>query len=136
MTGVYPSDVDSYCNSTVWDGSEPTWATRLTDAGYYCWATGKLDLNSDFSSGFQEVETRNGHYDNPDITSLFRNPLCYRMDERPDVDGRSRDNFHHDATLTDHAVDFLANESAGLGQPWLVWVGMSQPHPRFVAHES
>jgi choline-sulfatase len=135
MTGVYPSDVGSYCNSTVWDGSEPTWATRLSEAGTYCWATGKFDLNPDFSSGFHEVETRNGHYDNPDITSLFRNPPCYRMDERPDVDGRSRENDHHDAILTDHVVQFLKNESSSMSEPWLCWVGMSQPHPRFVARE-
>ena len=60
MTGMYPSDEGSYCNSTVYDGSHPTWAQRLSDDGYECWATGKFDLNSDFPTGFREVETRNG----------------------------------------------------------------------------
>ena len=40
MTGVYPSDVGSYCNATVWDGSQPTWGTLLREAGYETWATG------------------------------------------------------------------------------------------------
>jgi choline-sulfatase len=130
---MYPSDVGSYCNSTVYDGSHPTWAHRLTDGGYHCWATGKFDLNSDFPTGFHEVETRNGHYDNPDITSLFRNPLCYRMDERPDVDGRPRDERHHDEQLTQHTLDFLDGGASSLDKPWACWLGMSQPHPRFVA---
>ena len=133
MTGMYPSDEGSFCNSTVYDGSHPTWAQRLSDGGYECWATGKFDLNSDFPTGFREVETRNGHYDNPDITSLFRNPLCYRMDERPDVDGRPRDERHHDHQLTQHTLEFLGNETPELDKPWICWLGMSQPHPRFVA---
>ncbi len=133
MTGMYPSDVGSYCNSTVYDGSVPTWAQRLSKGGYDCWATGKFDMNSDFPSGFKEVETRNGHYDNPDITSLFRNPLCYRMDERPDVDGWPRDERHHDEQLTQHTLTFLETEASGSDKPWVCWLGMSQPHPKFVA---
>ncbi|MBK34919.1 MAG: hypothetical protein CME26_05240 [Gemmatimonadetes bacterium] len=109
------------------------WARYLTDAGYHCWATGRFDLNSDVPTGFHEVETRNGHFDNPDITSLFRNPLCYRMDERPDVDGRPRDERHHDEQLTNHTLSYLEHEAPSLGKPWLCWLGMSQPHPRFVA---
>ena len=67
MTGMYPSDCGSFCNSTVWDGSHPTWGTRLSNAGYDCRATGKMDLNLDFDMGFQETDTRNGHCRNPDI---------------------------------------------------------------------
>ncbi|HYM12250.1 MAG TPA: sulfatase-like hydrolase/transferase [Bryobacterales bacterium] len=46
MTGMYPSDVGSYCNSTPFDGRVPTWGNRLRAAGYDCWATGKLDLEA------------------------------------------------------------------------------------------
>src|ERR1051325_4943035 len=44
MTGKFASDVGSYCNSTPFDGHEASWGNRLRDAGYYCWATGKMDL--------------------------------------------------------------------------------------------
>ena len=56
MTGMYPSDVGSYCNSTVWDGSHPTWGTRLGQAGYDCRATGKFDLHDDYPRGFKEID--------------------------------------------------------------------------------
>jgi choline-sulfatase len=76
MTGMYPSDVGSYCNSTVWDGSHPTWGTRLNKAGYDCRATGKFDLHDDYERGFNEINVSNGHCTKPDITSLFRSPPC------------------------------------------------------------
>ena len=56
MTGMYSSDVGSYCNSTPWDGSHPTWGTRLSRNGYQCHATGKFDLN-EFERGFIRAET-------------------------------------------------------------------------------
>ena len=87
MTGMYASDCNSFCNSTVWDGSHPVWGIGLTEAGYDCRAIGKMDLNDDFDTGFQEVNTSHGHRHNPDITSLFRRPPCYRVGERPGVDG-------------------------------------------------
>lgn len=133
MTGMYPSDVGSYCNSTVWDGSHPTWGKRLTDSGYACHATGKFDLNLDCDSGFVEKEVKNGHSRNPDITSLFRNPLCYRIGERLGVDGRLRDERHRDSHLTQNALDFIRNERPRIDGPWTFFLGLSQPHPKFVA---
>src|SRR5438552_9343829 len=32
VSGVYPSDCNSFCNSTAWDGSLPTWPGLLRDA--------------------------------------------------------------------------------------------------------
>ena len=74
MTGMFPSDVASYCNSTPFDGRVPTWGNRLRDRGYHCWATGKLDLVAGKDYGFQEVRTSHEHSSSPDITSLFRRP--------------------------------------------------------------
>jgi choline-sulfatase len=135
MTGLYAHETNSFCNSTVWDGSQPTWGTRLHNAGYDCYATGKLDLNEDFDLGFKETDTKNGHHTNPDITSLFRNPLIYRADERSQVDGSPRAARHHDADLAGTAVDFIDNTSATLDRPWAYYVGFSLPHPRFSALE-
>ena len=133
MTGMYASDCRSYCNSTVWDGSHPTWSKRLQDAGYYCWATGKLDLNDDFDMGFVHVETSNGHYSKPDITSLFRRPCVYRFNERPQINGEARDSRHKDAKRTQNAVNFIKNETGDLKQPWVCYTGLTQPHPDFRA---
>jgi choline-sulfatase len=136
MTGMYPSDVGSYCNSTVWDGSHPTWGTRLNKAGYDCRATGKFDLNDDFDSGFVEINVKNGHCTRPDITSLFRSPPCYRIGERIAVDGQPRQNPHGDADKTRVALDFILGESGDIDAPWLFWLGLSQPHPQFTAMQA
>jgi choline-sulfatase len=133
MTGMYPSDVGSYCNSTAWDGSHPTWGTRLTESGYTCHATGKFDLNLDFERGFIEKDVRNGHCRNPDITSLFRNPLCYRFNERDNVNGRPRNKRHGDSARTQNCLDFMQNDRTGIDGPWLYYLGLSQPHPKFNA---
>jgi arylsulfatase A-like enzyme len=117
MTGMYPSDVGSYCNSVVYDGSHPTWGKRLKDSGYVNHATGKFDLNPDFDLGFVEKDVRNGHYSNPDITSLFRSPLCFRIGERPGVDGKPRDSRHRDHAKTQNALEFIRKDRAGIDGP-------------------
>ena len=133
MTGMYASDCNSFCNSTVWDGSHPVWGTILTEAGYDCRATGKMDLNDDFDTGFLEMKTGHGHRRNPDITSLFRRPLCYRVDERPGVDGSARERRHGDYSLAERAISFIRSESPGMDQPWAFYVGFHMPHPSFTA---
>src|SRR5215469_1272964 len=87
MTGRFASDVDSYGNTTVFQGGVPTWGNYLRDAGYTCRATGKLDLAANKDLGFEEVQINHGHFVRPDITELFRRPMCYRIDERELVDG-------------------------------------------------
>jgi choline-sulfatase len=90
ISGMYASDCGSYCNSTVWDGRHRSWAAVLREAGYHCWASGKHDLDPAFDLGFEDVEVRHGHVGHPDITSLFRRPVGYRMGEREMVNGRAR----------------------------------------------
>ena len=133
MTGMYASDCESYCNSTPWAGKHPTWGTLMSEAGYASYATGKFDLHDDYERGFIETDVKNGHCKTPDITSLFRNPMCYRHNERPGVDGRPRDDRHGDEKRTQTAIDFLENEADSVGKPWIHWVGWGQPHPKFVA---
>ncbi len=133
MTGMFPSDVGSYCNSTHFDGRVPTWGNRLRDAGYHCWATGKLDLASGKDYGFREVHTANGHAEHPDITSLFRAPLCFRVDERRQIDGKFQERVHPDDARVKYALDFLRNEAPRQQNPWAAYVGLTLPHPSFVA---
>lgn len=131
MTGMYASDCNSFCNSTVWDGSHPVWGTYLRDAGYQTVAMGKLDLHDAYGTGFREIETSHGHQYSPDITSLFRRPVGYRVNERPYVDGAPRDERHRDARIADMASSFI--RSAGYGQPLALYTGFLMPHPRFIA---
>ncbi|MFC2076149.1 sulfatase-like hydrolase/transferase [candidate division KSB1 bacterium] len=133
LTGMFPSDSDSFCNSTLWNGKYPTWGTRLRDVGYNCRAVGKMDIDPSFDTGFQEIDTDHYHATNPDITTLFRRPAGYRVNERPGVEGRFRTEPHHDAVVTDNALDFLKNDVPGLNNPWAIWIGLLQPLSGFNA---
>ncbi len=136
MTGMYASDSGSYCNSTVWDGSYPIWGSYLQDNGYFTRAYGKLDLDDTKDTGFDEIKTNHPHKHNPDITSLFRNPLCYRMKERPGVMGKARHGYHKtDFDITNEAVNFIQKESHEIAKPWVLYLGYYQPHPPFEAKE-
>ena len=133
MTGMFPSDVKSYCNSTPFDGHSPTWGNRLQDAGYDCWATGKMDLCRSHDLGFQEFETTHEHWTKPDITSLFRSPLCWRAQERGFVNGSFNAGEHPDAGRARNGVAFLRKQNGGGQKPWCAWVGFTAPHPVFKA---
>ena len=133
MSGLYPHETNSFCNSTVWDGSHPTWGTRLRNAGYHTEATGKFDLNPDQEIGFEEHATNHGHHSGPDITSLFRSPVAYRTGERGVVNGRPRDTDHADKSRAANCVEFLRDKAPKLDKPWCYYVGFTAPHPAFVA---
>lgn len=133
MTGMYASDVNSFCNATVWDGSHPTWVKRLKDAGYYTWGTGKMDLNDKYDIGLIAGEVKNGHAHKPDITALFRRPVAYRVGERENVKGEPRDERNSDNEDAEKALHFISNESKEKNQPWAIYVGFHEPHPKFRA---
>jgi len=131
FTGMFPSDVDSWCNSTPFKGDRPTWGHRLREAGYYTMATGKLDLTSNGDLGFEEVDTTHGHEVGPDVTSLFRRPLCYRVDERPGIDGGILNAEHEDTRTVRNAQSFLRGKAPSLSQPWAMFIGLVGPLPGF-----
>ncbi len=136
MTGRFASDVGSYCNSTPFDGRVPTWANYLRDTGYYCWATGKLDMTPHKDFGFKEVNTEHGHFSQPDITSLFRRPICFRVDERPMVDGGPGEGGRrHDEQVIEAGLNFLRTEAGQVGKPWAMYLGMIRPHPPYLAQQ-
>ncbi|MGH9663696.1 MAG: sulfatase-like hydrolase/transferase [Bryobacteraceae bacterium] len=135
MTGQFASDVGSYCNSTPFDGRTPSWGNRLRDAGYHCWATGKLDLTLGKDYGFEEVETAHGHSQHPDITSLFRAPVCFRANERQAVNGVFKDHSEKDNDVASRTLDFLRDRAPKLGKPWVAYAGFHLPHPNWVAQE-
>lgn len=135
MTGRFASDVGSYGNTTVFDGRVRTWGNDLRDAGYTCWATGKMDLTAGKDLGFSEVKTGHGHSQHPDITELFRRPMCYRIDERQLVDGRVGERGAHDKELLASAIKFIRTQSSTPAKPWVAYVGVTFPHPEFEAPE-
>jgi choline-sulfatase len=129
---MFPSDVGSWCNATVIKQGVPTWGSRLHDAGYYCFATGKMDLAGKGTTGFDEVDTKHSHATSPDITSFFRRPTCFRPDNRDRVEGVLDDRPHGDERVLRQALSFLHDRVPKLSQPWAMWVGFTAPLPYFV----
>jgi choline-sulfatase len=133
MTGRFASDVGSYGNATPFDGRVPTWGTYLEREGYSCWATGKMDLTGAADLGFEQVNTNHGHYERPDITELFRRPMCYRLDERKQVDGKVEERGRHDQEVLESGLRFLRTRAKSTGKPWAAYLGFIMPHPPFGA---
>jgi choline-sulfatase len=133
ITGRFASDVGSYGNSTPFDGRVPTWGNYLQQAGYFCWATGKMDLTPKADLGFKQEHTSHGHFVNPDITSLFRRPMCYRVGERRQVDGKVEERGKHDQAVLEAGLEFLRTEAKSAGKPWVAYLGFIMPHPPFGA---
>jgi choline-sulfatase len=132
MTGAFPSDVGAFCNGTPFDGRVPSWGARLRDAGYHAWATGKMDLSKGRDFGFHEVATTHGHSTDPDVTSLFRAPVCFRPNERGVVDGVFEERVPPDQKLINNTLKFLREEAPKLDRPWAAYVGITKPHPRWI----
>jgi len=132
-TGRFASDVGSYGNTTVFEGGVPTWGNYLRDAGYFCWATGKMDLTSAVDLGFQQVETSHEHFTKPDITELFRRPMCYRVDERSLVNGKAGERGGADEERLARGLAFVEEQSATRKTPWAAYIGVVTPHPAFIA---
>jgi choline-sulfatase len=55
------------------------------------------------------------------------------VDERRQANGEWRERRHHDADTTDHALAFLRQEAPKQPKPWSLYVGLTLPHPSFVA---
>ena len=131
MSGMFPSDVDSWCNATPFQGQVPTWGHHLREGGYRTVAIGKMDLTAKVDLGFEQRQTTHGHEMRPDVTALFRRPLCYRINERPDIDGKTLSRGHADEAVTVTALEFLDNTASQLTQPWALYVGFVGPLPGF-----
>lgn len=133
MTGRFSSDVDSYGNTTTFRGTVPTWGNYLRDAGYSCWATGKMDLTPEADLGFVQVDTSHEHFSHPDITELFRRPTCYRVGERALVNGEVHDEGVSDKATLDRGLAYIEQQPAHAAKPWAVYIGVHMPHPKFAA---
>lgn len=132
FTGLYPHEVQSYDNAAPFDGRVPGWTNRLTDSGYLCRATGKLDFLFNRDYGMVEVDTGHGHDLNPDITAYFRNPIVPRVDSRAQIEAYVDEKPHGDTRSVAETVRFLDQDVPGLGnKPWVQYVGLTSPHPRW-----
>jgi choline-sulfatase len=106
----------------------------LRDAGYKTFGCGKLDADGRFDLGFEKTSgLGNGHAKSPDITSLFRRPLCSRIEERGQINAKTRTvPYHSDERCADATLEFIKGQGS---EPWVSYTGFHLPHPPFVALE-
>jgi len=130
LTGRYPSDLEAYDNASPFDGRVPTFANLAREAGYFCTASGKLDLVEGRDYGFVEVETRHGHDVSPDVTAFFRNPLCVKPAPRQKT--VVREGPPKDRRFLEPTLEFLTREAPRSRRPWLAWTGWNAPHNAYV----
>jgi choline-sulfatase len=132
IAGTFPSDVDSYCNATPFQGQRETWGQTLRKAGYYTKATGKLDLTLKQDIGFEnDLVAKDHDSSGGDVTSFFRRPLCYRNNEREDLDGRVLKHEHRDVPVAQVGLKFLRDDAPKRKEPWAFLVGYIAPLPGF-----
>ncbi len=84
------SDNNSNGNTTVRDREHPTWRSLTSDAGYYIWSAGKMDLENGRDLGFTDGVFRNRHQRNTDITDLFGCSVVSSADEYSQAEGSAR----------------------------------------------
>ncbi len=130
FSGLYPHEVESYDNAAPFDGRVPSWTNRLSDSGYACRATGKLDFFFRRDYGMHEVDTVHGHDLNPDITAYFRRPMVPRINSRAQIDSYLNEQPHRDTRFVAEARRFLSQEADST--PWVQYVGLHSPHPKWV----
>ncbi|MCF7837187.1 MAG: sulfatase-like hydrolase/transferase [Candidatus Marinimicrobia bacterium] len=130
FTGRFPHEVGAYDNAAPFQGQVPTFAQAARAQGYLCRASGKLDFWTGKDYGFEEDVVFHGHDVSPDITALFRNPLCYREDARLQQGGRIRadDEPWQDRATADRTLRFIRERAAEPGRPWLAYTGWGYPH--------
>jgi choline-sulfatase len=138
-TGRYPHQIRFWDNGIPYDGSVPSWAHRLRDAGHEVVSIGKLHFRSaDDDNGFTEEVMPLHVVDGiGDPLGWLRDPLperraCLRLANDA---GRGDSSYQdYDERITAAAVDWLKARAAQRGgKPWVLFVSLVCPHFPLVA---
>ena len=133
FTGRYVHEIETWCNSTPWDGKTRGWPHHLKDNGVLLVTTGKLDFMDGVSHGI-EVELLGGHRKSLDVHSLYREQFIgprwtevrtiRQSGPRADL---TEDQLHdHEVAL--RSVEWIERECPK-DRPWVLNVNFSAPHP-------
>jgi choline-sulfatase len=138
-TGRYVHQIRFWDNGIPYDGSVPSWAHRLKEAGHEVSSIGKLHFrSSDDDNGFtDEVMPMHVVDGRGDALGWLRDPLPVRkaaLKLGPDA-GRGDSNYQqYDDKITAAAIDWL-KAHAGMrdSKPWVLFVSLVCPHFPLVA---
>jgi choline-sulfatase len=138
-TGMYPYQTGYWDNCIVYDGSRPSWATRIRDQGHTAVSVGKLHFRStEDDNGFsQEIAPMHIIDGVGGLMMLLRwsddEPVQsnqWRMYSTESKVGTS-DYQDYDREISRLAIDWLTTEAARQDKPWVLYVSYTSAHPPF-----
>src|SRR5213592_4497446 len=138
-TGQYVHKIRFWDNAIPYDGTVPSWAHRLRDAGHEVTAIGKLHFRSaEDDNGFtQEIMPLHVVDGIGDPMGWLRDPLPVRKAALRLANDAGRGNSSYqdyDDRITAAAVDWVkARAAARGGKPWVLFVSLVCPHFPLIA---
>src|SRR5947199_5949845 len=138
-TGQYVHKIRFWDNAIPYDGTVPSWAHRLRDAGHEVTAIGKLHFRSaDDDNGFtEELMPLHVVEGIGDPLGWLREPLPVRKAalRLAKEAGPGNSNYQdYDERITAAAVDWLKERAAKRpGKPWVLFVSLVCPHFPLIA---
>lgn len=155
ITGKHVHQIGSWFIHVPLDENEPTWASRLSDAGVESTMFGKMDFCGSYQSGgfdkYKIADRRAAFSPYPCISSF---PARLKDYVRPDKRSHLKNagirkplvmlggNYYHDAVgfydhdclVTDWAKTYL-HEKSNETEPWILYLGYVLPHWPYICPE-
>ena len=142
-TGMYPHQTGYWDNCLVYDGSRPSWASRVRSQGHTAVSIGKLHFRSiEDDNGFsKEIAPMHIIDGVGGLVMLLRwsaeEPVQsnqWRMYSTESGIGSS-DYQDYDREISRLAIEWLGNEAARQNKPWVLYVSYTSAHPPFSVPE-
>jgi choline-sulfatase len=142
-TGMYPYQTGYWDNCLVYDGSRPSWASRVRSQGHTAVSVGKLHFRStEDDNGFSEEIAPMHIIDGVGgLIMLLRwseeepvQPGQWRMYSTEAKIGTS-DYQDYDREISRLAIEWLSKEAARQNKPWVLYVSYTSAHPPFSVPE-
>jgi arylsulfatase K len=122
-SGTYTHQCEGWNNHKGLSPDDPTFRTRLGEAGYRSVTYGKTD----YLSGHHTIRARVS----PWTRSAYIPRPEYRM-EGPRIIEEDVERLHeHDWDNVDRSVDWLHEQATGGNAPFMLYLGLNLPHPAF-----
>ncbi|MGC9350055.1 MAG: sulfatase-like hydrolase/transferase [Anaerolineae bacterium] len=123
FSGLYTHHCEGWNNYKGLEPGEPTFLTRLDEAGYRTQTFGKTD----YLSGHHTIRARVS----PWTRSAFIPRNEYRMEGPEIIDGEVKRVHEYDWKTVDRGVSWLEEAATDPETPFTLYLGLNAPHPAF-----
>jgi len=132
-TGRHVNDIRFWDNGIPYDGSVPSWAHRLRDAGHAAVSIGKLHFRSaEDDNGFsEEVMPLHVVEGVGDLSGMIRDDMPAREVSlllAEEAGPGDSDYQRYDDSITETAIEWLRGKATRQTRPWVLFVSLVCPH--------